>query len=58
MENVGIFSIHLYYFKAIGHILLLFGNFGVIRYIFHCVGVLYDDKSGNPGGIRSRKKRS
>jgi hypothetical protein len=49
MENVGLFYGHLEYITAIRYILWPFGELVVIWYIFHCFGILYQEKSGNPG---------
>jgi hypothetical protein len=49
MENVGIFYDHLVYFTAMGNILWPLVNFVVIWYIFPRFGILYQEKSGNPG---------
>jgi hypothetical protein len=48
MEN-AIYSGHLEYFMAIVYILWAFGNSEVIWYILPCFGILYQEKSGNPG---------
>jgi hypothetical protein len=48
MENLGVFYDHLVYFTAIGNILLPFGIFVVIWYIFPRFGILDQEKSGNP----------
>jgi hypothetical protein len=45
MEDVGIFYGHLVYYTSIWHILWPFGMFG----IFFRFGMLYQEKSGNPG---------
>jgi hypothetical protein len=49
MENAGIFYGHLEYFPVIWYILRPFGNVVVIWYIFPRFGVLFQEKSGNPG---------
>jgi hypothetical protein len=56
MGNLGIFYGHLVYFTAIGNILWPFGifcghleYFVVIWYISPRFGILYQEKSGNPG---------
>jgi hypothetical protein len=56
MENLGIFYDDLVYFTAIGNILCPFGIFRghlvyfvVIWYISPHFGILYQEKSGNPG---------
>jgi hypothetical protein len=53
MENLGIFYDNVVYFTAIGNILWPFGIFcGHLEYFPH-FGILYQEKSGNPGGIAS-----
>jgi hypothetical protein len=49
MESVVIYYDHLEYFTTTKYILWAFGNFLVIWYIFARFGVLYKEKSGNPG---------
>jgi hypothetical protein len=46
MEDVGVFYGHLVYFAAIWYILWIFL---AISYIFPHFGMLYQEKSGNPG---------
>jgi hypothetical protein len=48
MENVGIFYGQLKYFRAIWYILWSFGNGLISWYLFHCFGILCQEKSGNP----------
>jgi hypothetical protein len=48
MENAGIFHGHSGYLTAICNILCPFGNVVVIRYIFPRLGILCQEKSGNP----------
>jgi hypothetical protein len=48
-ENVGIFYAHLEYITAIWYILWSFGYFVVIWFILPRFGILWDEKSGNPG---------
>jgi hypothetical protein len=50
MENVGVFYCQLEYFTAIWYILWSFGNDLISWYLFHCFGILCQEKSGNPGG--------
>jgi hypothetical protein len=55
VEDVGIFYRHLVYLKAYWYILLPFGIFSGYLVYFHHFGMLYQNKSGNPGpkqGIR------
>jgi hypothetical protein len=47
MEKVGIFYGHLEYIMAIWYIVWSFGNLVAIRYIFHCFGILCQEKSDN-----------
>jgi hypothetical protein len=50
MENVGLFYNHLAHFTAIWNIFMAVWYFLVIWYIFfYYFGVLYHEKSGNPG---------
>jgi hypothetical protein len=49
MENAGIFYGHLEYFTVVWYILWPFGNVVVIWYIFPRLGILCQEKSGNPG---------
>jgi hypothetical protein len=49
MEEVGIFYGHLVYFTPILKILWPFDIFYGNWYIFPRVGILYREKSGNPG---------
>jgi hypothetical protein len=53
-DDVGNFRGHLVYFTAIGYILWAFGNLLVIWYIFPHFGVLYQEKSGNPGPLATK----
>jgi hypothetical protein len=46
IENLGIFYDHLVYFTAIGNIL---GPFGIFCGHLVSFGMLYQEKSGNPG---------
>jgi hypothetical protein len=48
METVGIFYVHLEYCTVIWYILWPLGNVVVIWYIFPCLGILCQEKSGNP----------
>jgi hypothetical protein len=59
MENAGSFYGHLEYFTVIWHILWPFGNVVVIWYIFPRLGILCQEKSGNPGFnvFREKKKK-
>jgi hypothetical protein len=50
MENVGIFSVHLEYFTTIGYILWSLVN-------FKSFGILYQEKSGNPGLSQKKAKQ-
>jgi hypothetical protein len=50
MENVGMICGHLENITAIWYMSWPLGNFVVIWYIFPRFGILYQDKSGNPGG--------
>jgi hypothetical protein len=56
MENVGMYSGHLQYIKAFGHIFRPLGHFVVIWYIFSRFGTLCHDKSGNPALATATKK--
>jgi hypothetical protein len=49
IENVVIYSGHLEYFTTNGYITWAFGCFVLIWYIFPRFGILYQEKSGNPG---------
>jgi TRAP-type mannitol/chloroaromatic compound transport system permease small subunit len=56
MEKVGIFYGHLEYVKAIlvdfwalWFILWPFGKLEAFWYIFPCLGISWEEKSGNPG---------
>jgi hypothetical protein len=49
MVKVGIVYGHLEYITAIWHMLWSFGNLVAIWYIFHRFGLLWQEKSGNPG---------
>jgi hypothetical protein len=49
MENDGIFYAHWEYITDIWYTLWSFGNFVVTWYIFPRVGILSQEKSGNPG---------
>jgi hypothetical protein len=48
MENLGLFYDRLVYFTAIGNILWPFGIFCGHLVISPCLGILYQEKSGNP----------
>jgi hypothetical protein len=48
MENVGIFCSHLEYFTVIWYNVWSFGNIVSMWYIFHRLGILCHEKSGNP----------
>jgi hypothetical protein len=48
MDNAGIFYGRLEHFKVIWYILWPFGNVVVIWYIFPRLGILCQEKSGNP----------
>jgi hypothetical protein len=48
IENV----IEIEYITAIGYVLCTFGHFVVIWYIIPHFGILYQEKSGNPGSSR------
>jgi hypothetical protein len=56
MENLGIFYDHLVYFTAIEKIIGRMVYFVVIWCIFPRFGVLYQEKSGNPGPIQEHTK--
>jgi hypothetical protein len=49
MEVARIFYGHLVYFTATAYTFCPFGIFMVIWYSFPCFGLLYQEKSGNPG---------
>jgi hypothetical protein len=49
IENGGIFYVHLEYFTIIWYILRPFGYVLVIWYIFPRFGIMWQEKSGNPG---------
>jgi hypothetical protein len=49
MQNLGTFYDHLVYFTAIGNILWPFGIFCGHLVYFSRFGILYLEKSGNPG---------
>jgi hypothetical protein len=49
MEDVGIFYGHLVNFPAIWHIAWPFGIFSPFLVHFTRFGMLYQEKSGNPG---------
>jgi hypothetical protein len=49
MEDVGVFYGHVVYFMCIWYILVSFGIFMVIWYIFPVLVCLDQEKSGNPG---------
>jgi hypothetical protein len=49
MEDAGIFYGHLVYFSAIWHILWPFGTCSLVLVHFTRFGMLYQEKSGNPG---------
>jgi hypothetical protein len=49
MENIGIFYDHFVYFTAIGNILWPFHIFCGHLVYFPRFGILYQEKSGNPG---------
>jgi hypothetical protein len=49
MDAVGIFYGHLVYFTAIWYILLTFGIFCADLVYLSRSGMLYREKSGNPG---------
>jgi hypothetical protein len=57
MENLGIFYDHLVYFTAIGNILWPFGTFCGHLVYFSPFGILYQEKSGNPGMINDLRCR-
>jgi hypothetical protein len=57
MVNFGILYAHLEYVMAIWYILWSFGNSVVIWYIFQRFGILYQEKSGNPGALHEQLKR-
>jgi hypothetical protein len=48
MENTGIFYGHLGYFTVVWNILWPFHNVVAIWYIFPYLGILCQEKSGNP----------
>jgi hypothetical protein len=48
MENVGLLYVLLVFVTDIWYILWLFGDFVAILYIFPCLGILCQEKSGNP----------
>jgi hypothetical protein len=47
MEDVGLFIGHLVYFTAVWYMYV----YVVIRFVFPCFGMLYQEKSGNPGAL-------
>jgi hypothetical protein len=49
VEHVGLFNGHLEYIKAFGSIFSPYRKILVIWCIFPCFGILYQEKSGNPG---------
>jgi hypothetical protein len=49
--NAGIFYGYLEYFTVIWYILWPFGNVVVICYIFHRLGILCQEESGDPDPI-------
>jgi hypothetical protein len=49
MEGVGIFYAHLVHFTVFCYILWTFGIVCGNWYIFSSFGILYQEKSGNPG---------
>jgi hypothetical protein len=51
MENNGTFYFHLEYISAILYILGPLGNLMVSWYAFPLFGILYQEKSGNPGSV-------
>jgi polyferredoxin len=53
----GIFYSNLVYFAAIWYILCPFGIFVVILVKFSLFGLLYQEKSGNPGLFPSASKK-
>jgi hypothetical protein len=54
MEDVCIFYVHLVNFTAIWHILRPFGIFYLLLVHFTRFGMLYQEKSGNPGSKSTR----
>jgi hypothetical protein len=58
MEGVGIFYGHLAYFPEIWHTSWLFGIFYPILVHFTRFGMLYQEKSGNPGSNPFSRKKS
>jgi hypothetical protein len=50
-EKNGMFYEHFEYITAIWYFLWPFGNLVEIWYIFNCLGISYQEKSGNPGYI-------
>jgi hypothetical protein len=54
MENLGLFYDHVVYFTAIEHILWPFGIFCGHLVFFPRFGILYQEKSGNPGLIKQK----
>jgi hypothetical protein len=48
MENLGKFNYHLVYFSAIGNILWAFVIFCGYLVYFSPLGILHQEKSGNP----------
>jgi hypothetical protein len=48
MEKVGMFYGHLEYITDIGYILWPFGNLVAIWHILPRIGILCEEKSGNP----------
>jgi hypothetical protein len=49
MDDVGILYGHLVYFIAIGYILVALGIFKCDLVYFSRFGMLFQEKSGNPG---------
>jgi hypothetical protein len=58
MEYVVVYSGHLEYFITNGYILWAFDNFAVVWYVFPRFGILYQEKSGNPGAHLSEDPHS
>jgi hypothetical protein len=57
MKNVGIFYDYWEYFTAIWYVLWQFVTFSVICYIFPILVRLDQEKSGNPGFLRTTRHR-
>jgi hypothetical protein len=54
-ENVGIFCGHFEYFNVSSEQNVMYAYFLMVWYIFLRFGMLYEEKSGNPGCHRGRQ---